>query len=88
MLGGLRGVLGGKGGWGVKNFFPHPNELLIWAYPENLVEIELVVEAPDCSGNLGSTNPTLKQGGFGEQYSPRLSNRGAHLRARLPLALP
>ena len=39
--------MGGKGGWGVKNFFPHPNELLIWAYPENLVEIGLVVEAVD-----------------------------------------
>ena len=32
---------------GVKNFFPHPNELLIWAYPENLVEIGLLVEALD-----------------------------------------
>ena len=37
----------GEGGLGVKNFFPHPNELLIWAYPENLVEIGLVVEAVD-----------------------------------------
>ena len=35
------------GGWRVKNFFPHPNELLIWVYPENLVEIGLLVEAPD-----------------------------------------
>ena len=41
------GVLGGKGGGGVKNFFPHPNELLIWAYPENLVEIGHLVEAVD-----------------------------------------
>ena len=32
---------------GGKNFFPHPNELLIWAYPENLVEIGLLVEAVD-----------------------------------------
>ena len=31
----------------VKNFFPHPNELLIWAYPENLVKIGLAGEAPD-----------------------------------------
>ena len=31
--------MGGKGGWGVKNFFPNLNELLIWAYPENLVGI-------------------------------------------------
>ena len=37
----------GEGGGVVKNFFPHPNELLIWAYPENLVEIGLVVEAVD-----------------------------------------
>ena len=37
--------MGGKGGWGVQNLFPHPNELLIWAYPENLVEIRLLVEA-------------------------------------------
>ena len=35
----------GKGGWGAKNFFPHPNELLIWAYPENLVKIGQLVEA-------------------------------------------
>ena len=27
---------------GVKNFFPYPNELLIWAYPENLVKIRLI----------------------------------------------
>ena len=46
--GGFRGGLGGKGGGrGVKNFFPHPNELLIWAYPENLVKIGLMVEAMD-----------------------------------------
>ena len=32
-------------GKGVKNFFPHPNDLLIWAYPENLVKIGLLVEA-------------------------------------------
>ena len=29
------------------DFFPHPNELLIWAYPENLVKIGLMVEAMD-----------------------------------------
>ena len=46
-MGGFRGFLGGKGGGGVKNFFSHPNELLIWAYPENLVKIGLLVEAPD-----------------------------------------
>ena len=32
---------------GVKNFFPYPNYLLIWAYPENLVKIGLLVEALD-----------------------------------------
>ena len=37
------GVKGGR----VKKFFPHPNELLIWAYTENLVEIGLLVEAVD-----------------------------------------
>ena len=31
--------------WGVENFFPHPNELLNWHYPENLVKIGLIVEA-------------------------------------------
>ena len=31
----------------VKNFFPHPNELFIWAYPENLIKIGLMVEAMD-----------------------------------------
>ena len=41
---GLRGV---RGTWGVKNFFPHSNELFIWAYPENLVKIGLMVEAMD-----------------------------------------
>ena len=40
--------MGGKGGgFGVKNFFPHPNELLIWAYAENLAKIGHVVEALD-----------------------------------------
>ena len=39
--------MGGKGGGGVKSFFLHPHELLIWAYTENLVEIGLVVEAVD-----------------------------------------
>ena len=36
-----------EGGLGVINLFPHPNELLLWAYPEILVKIRLVVEAPD-----------------------------------------
>ena len=31
----------------MKNFFPHPNQLLIWAYPENLVKIRLLVQALD-----------------------------------------
>ena len=33
------------GGLGSKKFFPHPNELMLWAYPENLVEIGLLVNA-------------------------------------------
>ena len=31
----------------MKNFFPHPNQLSIWAYPENLVKIRLLVQALD-----------------------------------------
>ena len=54
MGGGLSGGLGEKGGWGVKNFFPHPNELLIWAYPENLVEIEWLVEAVETFPGTGT----------------------------------
>ena len=33
--------MGGLGG--AKNFL-HPNKLLIWAYPENLVQIRLLVQ--------------------------------------------
>ena len=33
----------GERGVGVKNIFPHPKELLIWAYSENLVEMGLKV---------------------------------------------
>jgi hypothetical protein len=40
---GLYGRFGGEGGGGVKNFFPHPIELFIWAYPENLVKFRLMV---------------------------------------------
>ena len=34
-----------QGGWGGgwRKLFPYPNELLIWAYPENLVDIGLMV---------------------------------------------
>ena len=48
-MGGLGGGVWGEGGgrWGVKDFSPHPNELLIWRYPENLVKIGLMVEAMD-----------------------------------------
>ena len=52
-LEGLLGGLGGEGGWGVKNFFPHPNQFLIWAYPENLVKIRLLVKAPDKLCGMG-----------------------------------
>ena len=39
----------GKGGWGLGGgkFLPHPNELLIWTYPENFIKIGLMVEALD-----------------------------------------
>ena len=37
----------GRGGVQGKKFFPHLNELLVWIYPENLVEIRLMVEAVD-----------------------------------------
>ena len=46
-----------KVGWRIKNFFPHPNELLICAYPKNLVKIKLIVEAMDTfcgSGQQGT----------------------------------
>ena len=47
-MGGDRGGLEGKGGQGGgENFFSHPNDLLIWAYPENLVKIGLLSEALD-----------------------------------------
>ena len=42
---GALGGFGGEGGCWVKNFFPHLKVLLIWAYPENLVKIGLMVEA-------------------------------------------
>ena len=51
---GLLGVFGEEGGAGLKNFFPHPNELLIWAYPENLVEIERLVEAVETFPGTGT----------------------------------
>ena len=37
--------MGFRGGLRVKKLMSHPNELLIWAYPENLVKIRLLVEA-------------------------------------------
>ena len=35
---GFRGAFGVKGG-GSNDLFPHPDELLIWAYPKNVVKI-------------------------------------------------
>ena len=49
--------MGGRRGGrevGVKNVFPYPNELLIWVYPENLVEIRLMVEVLDTFCGTGS----------------------------------
>ena len=52
-------------GGGVKNFFPYPNELLIWAYPENLVEIRLMVKEVVKGGDLGSFRGVLGGRGGG-----------------------
>ena len=54
-MGELLGGFGGEGGVGGKNFFLHPNELLMLAYPENLVKIGLLVEALDefCGTGMG-----------------------------------
>ena len=35
---------------GVKKFFPHPIELLIWAFPEHLVKIQLLVRGQEKEG--------------------------------------
>ena len=37
---------------GVKKIFPHPNELLIWVYPVNLVKIGLLVHELGRGGGL------------------------------------
>ena len=42
---GLKGRFGVKVVWRIKNFFPYRNELLICAYPKNLVKMGLIVEA-------------------------------------------
>ena len=39
-------------GWEVKHFFSHPNELLILAYPENLVKIGLLIQELVKGGGL------------------------------------
>ena len=48
---------------GAKNLFIHPNELFIRAYPENLVKIELLVEAVDtfCGTGTGETSRLYRQ---------------------------
>ena len=40
---------------GVKNFFPHPNALLIWAYPKNLVKKGLLVQELTEGGEGGGS---------------------------------
>ena len=52
---------GGKRGLGVKTFFSYPNELLIWGYTENLVDIRHIVYEVVKGEGLGG-----KGGGFGE----------------------
>ena len=45
---------GGKRGLGVKTFFSYPNELLIWGYTENLVDIQhMVYEVVKGGGGYG-----------------------------------
>ena len=53
------GGLGGSGGEG-KNFFPHPNELLIWAYPANFIDIGMLLEATYelCGSKKGMSTDT------------------------------
>ena len=53
-VGGFGGGGIGEGGCGVNNFFPHPTELLIWAYPVNLVKIGLMVKEEDLGGRAKS----------------------------------
>ena len=65
-LGGSGG--GGRGG-GVKNFFPYPNELLIWAYPENFVKIRLLVQELVKGGGVGrGLWVGGREGGLGGKY--------------------
>ena len=58
----FRGVW--EGGWAVKNFFPYPNESFIWAYPENLVKIGLMVKEI-VKGVLGAFGGVWGKGGLG-----------------------
>ena len=44
---------GGERGLGVKTFFSYPNELLIWGYTENLVDIRHMVYEVVKGGGLG-----------------------------------
>ena len=60
-----------KGGLGIKKFCPHPNELFIWAYAENLVEIGLLVEAVDTF--CGTARGTGKTSRLYRQPQPGLS---------------
>ena len=41
------------GGGEVKNVFTHPKEVLIWAHPENLVKIRLIVQEVVKAGGRG-----------------------------------
>jgi hypothetical protein len=45
-------------GWRIKNFFPHPNELFICAYPKNLVKMNLMEQATQ---GLKSISPLPSQ---------------------------
>ena len=41
--GAIGGIWWGERGWGPKYVFPHPYELLIWVFSENLVKSSLMV---------------------------------------------
>jgi hypothetical protein len=65
-----------KVGQRIKNFFPYPNELLICAYPKNLVKMGLIVEAMDTfcgSGQQGTADDRRGRQGMGRDSIDNLS---------------
>ena len=58
---------------GGKFFLLNPNELFIWAYPENLVEIGLLVEAVDTFCGTGRDGTAWETSRLYRQPQPGLS---------------